>query len=125
MRERGDQAQRAWWGFASSQAPNWCPLLTKLRIDGQSHQLGARREDCAMTVARDLAEFLTRTSSSDLPPQAVERAAMLIASTLASAAMGAGLRSSAIIRALASEQGGPLKRPCGLTEAQNCRHPLP
>jgi hypothetical protein len=33
-----------------------------------------------MTVARDLAEFLTGTSSADLPPQAVEHAAMLIAS---------------------------------------------
>src|ERR1700730_8678796 len=59
-----------------------------------------------MTVARDLAEFLTRTSSADLPPQAVEHAAMLIASTLASAAMGAGLESSAIIRDLALERGG-------------------
>ncbi len=59
-----------------------------------------------MTVARDLAEFLTQTSSADLPPQAVEHAAMLIASTLASAAMGAGLESSAIIRDLARERGG-------------------
>src|SRR5882757_1315330 len=59
-----------------------------------------------MTVARDLAEFLTQTSSADLPPQAVEHAAMLIASTLASAAMGAGLESSAIIRELARERGG-------------------
>jgi hypothetical protein len=37
-----------------------------------------------MTVARELAEFLTRTSSSDLPRQAVDHAAMLIASTIAS-----------------------------------------
>src|SRR5713226_4385980 len=59
-----------------------------------------------MTVARDLAEFLTRTTSADLPPQAVEHAAMLIASTLASAAMGAGLESSAVIRDLARERGG-------------------
>src|SRR6267154_651038 len=59
-----------------------------------------------MTVARDLAEFLTQTSSADLPPQAVEHAAMLIASTLASAAMGARLESSAIIRDLARERGG-------------------
>ena len=59
-----------------------------------------------MTVARDLAEFLTGTSSTDLPGQAVEHAAMLIASTLASAAMGAGLGSSAIIRDLSSERGG-------------------
>jgi 2-methylcitrate dehydratase PrpD len=59
-----------------------------------------------MTVAGDLAEFLTGTSSADLPPQAVEHAAMLIASSLASAAMGAGLESSAIIRDLSRERGG-------------------
>jgi 2-methylcitrate dehydratase PrpD len=59
-----------------------------------------------MTIARELAEFLVRTSSSDLPRQAVEHSAMLIASTLASAAMGASLQSSAIIRGLARERGG-------------------
>jgi len=47
-----------------------------------------------MTVARELAEFLTRTSPADLPQQAVEHAAMLIASTLASAALGTGIESS-------------------------------
>ena len=59
-----------------------------------------------MTVARELAEFLTETSMTNLPPQAIEHAAMLIASTLASAAMGSGLASSAIIRSLARERGG-------------------
>jgi 2-methylcitrate dehydratase PrpD len=59
-----------------------------------------------MTVARELAEFLTRTSPADLPQQAVEHAAMLIASTLASAALGTGLESSGIIRDLARERGG-------------------
>jgi 2-methylcitrate dehydratase PrpD len=59
-----------------------------------------------MTVARDLAEFLTRTADRDLPPQAVDHAAMLIASTIASAAFGSGLESAAIIRALARERGG-------------------
>jgi 2-methylcitrate dehydratase PrpD len=59
-----------------------------------------------MTVARELAEFLTRTTASDLPRQAVEHAAMLIASTLASAAMGVRLESSEIIRTLARERGG-------------------
>jgi 2-methylcitrate dehydratase PrpD len=44
------------------------------------------RKEFAMTVARSLAEFLTKVSYADLPPQAVEHAAMLIASTLASAA---------------------------------------
>src|SRR5260370_36042515 len=59
-----------------------------------------------MTVTRDLAEFLTRTSPADLPPQAVQHAAMLIASTLASAAMGSGLQSAAIVRDLARERSG-------------------
>lgn len=59
-----------------------------------------------MSVARDLAGFLTGTSSADLPPRAVEHAAMLIASTFASAAAGTGLQSSAIIRDLARERGG-------------------
>src|SRR5499427_7608460 len=59
-----------------------------------------------MTVARSLAEFLTQVSYADLPPQTVEHAAMLIASTIASAAMGSGLGSSAIIRSLARERGG-------------------
>ena len=44
-----------------------------------------------MTVAGELAEFLVGTSMADLPSQAAEHAAMLIASTIASAAMGSGL----------------------------------
>jgi 2-methylcitrate dehydratase PrpD len=59
-----------------------------------------------MTVARELAEFFTGMAPTDLPPPAVEHAAMLIASTVASAAMGSGLESSAIIRSLARERGG-------------------
>ena len=59
-----------------------------------------------MTVARELAEFVTGTSVADLPAQAVEHAAMLVTSTLASAAMGSGLASSAIICSLAREHGG-------------------
>jgi 2-methylcitrate dehydratase PrpD len=59
-----------------------------------------------MTVARDLAEFLTRLTAQDLPPQALDHAAMLIASTIASAAFGSGLESAAIIRELARERGG-------------------
>jgi 2-methylcitrate dehydratase PrpD len=59
-----------------------------------------------MTISRELAEFLTRTSLPDLPQQAVEHATMLIASTLASAALGAGLESSQITRDLARERGG-------------------
>jgi 2-methylcitrate dehydratase PrpD len=59
-----------------------------------------------MTVARRLAEFLAATTQADLPPQAIDHAAMLIASTLASAACGTALQSAQIIRDLARERGG-------------------
>jgi 2-methylcitrate dehydratase PrpD len=59
-----------------------------------------------MTVARSLAEFLTSVSYIDLPAQTVEHAAMLIASTIASAALGSEIASSTIIRAMARERGG-------------------
>ncbi|MBV8337926.1 MAG: MmgE/PrpD family protein [Alphaproteobacteria bacterium] len=64
------------------------------------------KKEHAMAVARELGEFLTRMSPTDLPEQAVEHAAMLIASTLASAALGSGLQSAKIIRDLAQERGG-------------------
>src|SRR3954452_16042173 len=60
----------------------------------------------AMSTARELAGFLTRITPGDPPAQAVEHAAMLIASTLASAAMGRGIQSAAIIRDMAQERGG-------------------
>jgi 2-methylcitrate dehydratase PrpD len=59
-----------------------------------------------MTVAHSLAEFLTQLSYADLPPQTVDHAAMLVASTIASAAMGSGIASATMICALARERGG-------------------
>jgi 2-methylcitrate dehydratase PrpD len=59
-----------------------------------------------MSVAGDLAEFLARTDYRDLPPLTTEYAAMLIASTFASAALGKDIRSSVILRELARERGG-------------------
>jgi 2-methylcitrate dehydratase PrpD len=59
-----------------------------------------------MTVARRLATFLAETKITDLPEQALEHAAMVIASTLASAAYGTGIESARIIRAMAQERGG-------------------
>src|SRR5947207_15433283 len=59
-----------------------------------------------MSRARDLAEFVTPYRAADLPAQTVEYAAMLIASTIASAAMGSTLQSAQIIRDLAVERGG-------------------
>ncbi len=44
-----------------------------------------------MSAARDLAEFLTGVTAADLPAQAIDHAAMLVASTFASAAMGRGI----------------------------------
>ena len=48
-----------------------------------------------MTVARELADFLTPISAEELPVPAMEHAAMLIASTIASAALGAGIEFGA------------------------------
>ena len=59
-----------------------------------------------MTVARKLAEFLTGVSVADLPAQAMDHAAMVIASTFASAAFGTTIESAQIVRDLAREQGG-------------------
>jgi len=59
-----------------------------------------------MTVAQQLAAFLTATSADTLPSQALDHAAMLVASTMASAACGASLESATIIRDLARERGG-------------------
>ena len=59
-----------------------------------------------ISTARVLADFVTRTAPGDLPAQTVEHAAMLIASTLASAAFGRTIQSAAIIRDMARERGG-------------------
>jgi 2-methylcitrate dehydratase PrpD len=60
----------------------------------------------AMSIAAELARFVTGTRVDDLPPLALERARMAIASTIASAAMGRDIVSSRIIRELARERGG-------------------
>jgi len=59
-----------------------------------------------MSTARELANFLPRVTPPDLPEQAIDHAAMLIASTLASAAMGSGLNSAAIVKDMARSLGG-------------------
>jgi 2-methylcitrate dehydratase PrpD len=59
-----------------------------------------------VSIARDLAQFLANTPTEDLPPLALERARMVIASTIASAAMGKDIVSSRIVRELARERGG-------------------
>jgi 2-methylcitrate dehydratase PrpD len=59
-----------------------------------------------MSIAGELARFVTDTRIDDLPPLALERARMVVASTIASAAMGSDIVSSRIIRELAAERGG-------------------
>jgi 2-methylcitrate dehydratase PrpD len=59
-----------------------------------------------MSIARDLATFITQVSYADIPPQALDHAAMLISSTVASAACGTSIASSKIMRTLAIERGG-------------------
>src|SRR5438874_13209091 len=63
-------------------------------------------KEAAMSAARDLAKFLTAVTAADLPAQAIDHAAMLIASTLASAAMGSGLESAGIVKDMARSLGG-------------------
>lgn len=59
-----------------------------------------------MSIAGELARFLTGANVDDLPSLALERAQTVIASTIASAAMGSDIVSSQIIRELAKEHGG-------------------
>src|SRR5438105_6422791 len=59
-----------------------------------------------MSAARDLANFVVGVTASELPPQALDHAAMLVASTIASAAMGSGLESARIIKDIACSLGG-------------------
>src|SRR5437588_6853807 len=59
-----------------------------------------------MSTARDLATFLSKVTAADLPAQALDHAAMLIASTLASAAMGSTLESARIVKDMATSLGG-------------------
>ncbi len=59
-----------------------------------------------MTVAGELAVFLTGRAHVDLPPRAMEYAAMLVSSTIASAALGSTLESAKIMRTLEQQRGG-------------------
>lgn len=57
-------------------------------------------------VARSIARIVSSQRPADLPELALDYAAMLIASTLASAAFGTSIKSAAITRRLAARQGG-------------------
>ncbi|MDA0302415.1 MAG: MmgE/PrpD family protein [Chloroflexi bacterium] len=59
-----------------------------------------------MTMSETLADFVTSTKYDDLPPLAIKHAKVIVASTIASAAMGRDIGSTAIFRELAKERGG-------------------
>src|SRR5688572_22404067 len=59
-----------------------------------------------MSLAEHFAAFVTGPLSRDLPPLALERARMSLASTVASAAAGVAIPSARIVRELEIEWGG-------------------
>lgn len=59
-----------------------------------------------MTLAMDLARFVVTHPADQIPEVAFERAEMIIASTLASVAVGVDIESARIIRDLEKENGG-------------------
>ena len=59
-----------------------------------------------LSLAREFATRLATVEFDELPPEPVTNAAMLVASTLASAALGSTIPSAAIIRGLCAERGG-------------------
>jgi 2-methylcitrate dehydratase PrpD len=75
------------------------PLLRQTRQDD------TKRAD-APHISLALARLLNSTRYSDLPPTVIDRAKMLIASTLASAASGSLMSSVRIVRSLAKDEGG-------------------
>lgn len=59
-----------------------------------------------MTLASQLAQLVNSTRLGDLPPLALERAKMSLASTVASCAMGFDIASTKVIRAIEIENAG-------------------
>jgi 2-methylcitrate dehydratase PrpD len=80
------------------------PLLRQLRPADVSARLGGATPTTGPALA--LARFVNALRYGDLPPIVVDRARMLIASTLASAAAGSLIASAKIVRDLAKDQGG-------------------
>lgn len=59
-----------------------------------------------MTLAAELAGLAAETASERVPPAALDNAAILVANTLASAAVGSRLASAIAIRRLETDRGG-------------------
>ena len=59
-----------------------------------------------MTIAGELAQYVTQTRYEDIPHRVIDYSAMLVASTVASAAAGSQIDSSSILRSLMFQRGG-------------------
>ena len=82
--------------------PTVSPIMAFARPARQSGNRPTGSSNSALALAR----ALNKTKFTDLPSQAIEHAKIIIASTLASAAMGSRIDSARIIRDLAKEHGG-------------------
>ena len=72
-----------------------------------------------MTLAFQLAQLVTAIRVGDIPPLALERAKMSLASTVASCAMGFDIASTKVIRAIEIEMRAHLTQRFGLM-ASSC-----
>jgi 2-methylcitrate dehydratase PrpD len=81
-------------------------MITAFPVSAFARQHRSGADAAPANSALTLARFLNKTSYADLPPQAIQHAKMIIASTLASAAPGSLIDSARILKDLAKEQGG-------------------
>ncbi|MFO1327976.1 MAG: MmgE/PrpD family protein [Rubrivivax sp.] len=68
--------------------------------------MSAAPADAGLPLARQLARFVVGTPADTIDALAIERAAMSLASTVASAAMGHGIASARLVRELELHDGG-------------------
>jgi 2-methylcitrate dehydratase PrpD len=71
-----------------------------------------------MTIAGELAQFVTQTRYEEIPPRVIDYSAMLVASTVASAAAGSQIDSSSILRGLMFQRGGTAESTVWFSEGQ-------
>src|SRR5579884_4553360 len=101
--ERLSEEGRACHQYSVRSEPGTSKRRALRRLAAETHR---NMQRLTVTVAEDLGRFVMDTDATRMPAKARERAAMLIASTLASAAAGAAIQSAAVIRGLTRDRGG-------------------
>ncbi len=81
-------------------------LATASQPPSSAQEAPRQSAAAAPGLALQLAQRLNRVTFEELPAQAVEHAKMVVASSLASAALGSSIESSIIVRGLAKDHGG-------------------